>query len=191
MRDAIGPNDAVIVIEVQRDFFPGGAYPIPDADTIIPVLNRWLQSATRIGATTVAVVDRHPADHCSFTEQGGDWPAHCIDQSRGASLHPDLALPDDALLVQKGRMRDRDNVSGFDDTSLADDLHARGIERVWIGGLAQDIAVEATVLDALDAGFDTHLIPGGSRPAEAQPGNALRAIEAMRAAGAHVATTTE
>lgn len=191
MADVIGPRDAIIVVEVQCDFFAGGAAPVPDADAVLPALNRWLRDADAAGASAVAVVDRHPPDHCSFAEQGGDWPAHCIDDTAGACLHPALELPDDALVVAKGRMRDRDNISAFDDTSLADRLHASGIERVWIGGLAQDIAVQASVLDALDAGFDTRLIPNGTRPAEHRHGDGLRALEAMRAAGAHVEADVE
>jgi len=189
MADVIGPRDAIIVVEMQCDFFAGGASPVPDADAVLPVLNHWLGRAQDTGAIIVAVVDRHPPDHCSFADHGGAWPAHCIDDTPGARLHPALDLPDDALIVAKGRMRDRDNVSAFDDTNLAEQLHSRGIERVWIGGLAQDIAVRATVLDALDADFDTRLIPEGTRPAERHRGDSLRAIEAMRAAGAHVEGT--
>ncbi len=186
MRALSGPSDAIVLVDTQRDFFAGGASPIPEAEAVLPVLNEWLAKAAEVGAFTVAVVDAHPDDHCSFREQGGSWPAHCIADSAGAGLHPDLALPTDTLIVAKGRMRDRDNTSGFDDTRLAETLYARGVERLWIGGLAQDIAVRATVLDALEAGFETHLIPGGTRPAEAHTGDAWRALEAMRAAGAHI-----
>ncbi len=186
MPDAIGPRDAIIVVEVQCDFFAGGAYPVPDADGVLPVLNHWLRSAHGSGTTIVAVVDRHPTDHCSFAEQGGEWPPHCVDDSPGARLHPSLELPEDALLIAKGRMRARDNISVFDDTSLADRLHAGSIERIWIGGLAQDLAVRESSLDAVDAGFETRLIPDGTRPLEHRRGGGLRALEAMRAAGAHV-----
>lgn len=186
MRDKLRPSDALLVVDVQRDFCRGGASPVPGADDVVPVLNEWIRSARAAGIPVVAARDWHPADHCSFVEQGGDWPAHCVRDTSGADLHPELDLPQDSIVVSKGTMSDRDTFSAFDDTGLADTLHARGVERVWIGGLVQEVGVRASVIDACEAGFDTHLIAGATRPADRAPGDGQRALEAMRAAGAHI-----
>lgn len=179
-------GDALIVVDVQNDFCPGGALAVPEGDTIVPVLNGWIEAAEAMGIPVVASRDWHPEDHCSFTDQGGPWPRHCVRDTTGAAFHPDLALPPDTIVVSKGRHGDRDNYSAFDDTGLADRLHSLGVQRLWIGGLAQDVCVRATVLDACEAGFDTRLIGNATRPVDVSPGDGDRALEAMRAAGARI-----
>jgi nicotinamidase/pyrazinamidase len=182
----LGPGDAVLVVDVQRDFCPGGALPIPEGDAVVPVLNRWLAAATEVSVPVIASRDWHPAGHCSFTDQGGEWPPHCIQDSSGAAFHPDLALPAHAVIVSKATSTDRDAYSAFDGTGLAEDLERASIKRLWIGGLAQDVCVRATVLDALEAGFEVHLIPEATRPVTAEGGET--AAQEMASAGAHVAT---
>jgi len=179
------PGDAVLVVDVQRDFCPGGALPIPDGDRVVPVLNRWLAAADEARVPVVASRDWHPAGHCSFSEQGGEWPAHCVQDTRGAAFHADLALPAHAVIVSKATASDRDAYSAFDGTGLAEDLEKAGIKRLWIGGLALDVCVRATVLDALAAGFMAYLIPDGSRPVSAEAGEA--ALRELAQAGAVVA----
>lgn len=189
MRNNLGESDALILIDVQRDFCPGGAVPVPGADEVLPVLNQWIHAARDTGTPIVVTRDWHPVDHCSFLGHGGDWPAHCVRETEGADLHPALDIPADPIVVRKGTMSDRDTPSAFDDTGLADDLRARGVERVWIGGLVQEAGVRASVIDACDAGFDTHLIAAATRAADRRPGDGQRALEAMRAAGAHIDPT--
>ena len=186
MLDKVRSTDALLIIDVQVDRCPGGAAPVPGGDSVVPVLNDWLRAAEAIGATVVAVRDWHPADHCSFRDQGGSWPAHCVQDTAGAAFHRALELPAQPIMVHKGTARARDSESAFDDTGLAGRLHERGVGRIWVGGLAQDTAVRASVIDACEAGFDTHLIPAATRPSGAAPGRAERALEAMRAAGAAV-----
>lgn len=186
MNEKLSENDALLVVDVQNDFCPGGALAVDEGDAVVPVLNDWIQRAQAAGAAVIASRDWHPADHCSFEAQGGPWPEHCVQDTEGAAFHPDLQLPDDARIVSKGKAQDRDNYSAFDDTGLAEELHQRGIERVWVGGLAQDVCVRATVLDACEAGFDTRLIADATRPVDVNPGDGERAIEAMRAAGARI-----
>jgi len=178
--------DALVVIDVQNDFCPGGTSPVPDGQYVIPVINQWIEQARAVGARVVASRDWHPPDHCSFREQGGPWPAHCIRETPGAAFAAELALPDDALVVSKGAAGDRDNDSAFDDTGLANMLHAQGIRRIWVSGLAEDVGVRASVLDACEAGFATHLVTSATRAINMQPGDGERAVEAMRAAGAHI-----
>jgi nicotinamidase/pyrazinamidase len=176
-------SDALIVVDVQNDFCPGGALPIAEGDRVVPVLNRWIEAARAGGARIVASRDWHPAGHVSFHERGGPWPAHCVQGSWGAELRSDLKLPKDFLLVSKGTLPDRDDYSDFEMTGLSDELRKSGIRRVWVGGLAQDVCVRATVLDALKEGFEVHLIKAATRPVNAVPGAGERALDEMRAAG--------
>ncbi len=174
-------TDALIIVDVQNDFCPGGALPIEEGDQVVPVLNRWIEAARNGGARIVITRDWHPADHISFRERGGLWPAHCVQDSWGAELRSDLKVPQDFLLISKGTLPDRNNYSDFEMTGLAEDLKKQGIRRVWIGGLAQEVCVRATVLDALKAGFEAHLLKNATRPVNAAAG--ARALKEMQAAG--------
>jgi nicotinamidase/pyrazinamidase len=189
MTHQLDNRDALIVVDVQNDFCPGGTLAVPEGDHVVGVLNDWIARATAEDLPVVASRDWHPPGHCSFADQGGPWPEHCVRETAGAAFHPDLRLPQNALIINKGEAVEHDNYSAFDDTGLADRLHARGVERVWIGGLAQDVCVRASVVDACEAGFDTHLIADATRAVDVSPGDGERALEAMRAAGARIETT--
>jgi nicotinamidase/pyrazinamidase len=189
MTHQLDNRDALIVVDVQNDFCPGGTLAVPEGDRVVGVLNDWIARATAEDLPVVASRDWHPPGHCSFADQGGPWPEHCVRETAGAAFHPDLRLPQNALIINKGEAVEHDNYSAFDDTGLADRLHARGVERVWIGGLAQDVCVRASVVDACEAGFDTHLIADATRAVDVSPGDGERALEAMRAAGARIETT--
>lgn len=178
--------DALILVDVQRDFCPGGRLPIPKGDEVVPVLNRWLDAARAARIPIVASRDWHPSNHVSFEARGGRWPVHCVQGSEGAAFHEGLAISDDVLVVSKGQLEDRDAYSAFDGTGLADRLRSMGVERLWVGGLAEDVCVRATVLDGLKAGFEVRLIDGGMKPVTEQGGRDARAE--MRSAGATVAT---
>ncbi len=182
--DRQGPlrhSDALIVVDVQRDFCPGGSLAIERGDEVVPVLNDWMKKAAEAGVPVVASRDWHPPEHLSFEPQGGEWPVHCVQETAGAAFHPELNLPSDVLVVTKGDRTDRDQYSAFDATGLAAKLKRRGVERVWIGGLAEDVCVRATALDAAKAGFEAKVIGGATKPVTAQGGQAARAE--MRAAG--------
>lgn len=186
-KDVLQPGDALIVVDVQIDFCPGGALPIEGGDAVVPVLNRWMAAAVDAGVPVYASRDWHPLHHLSFTESGGEWPVHCVQDSHGARFHPGLKLPDSVTLVTKGVRFDRDQYSAFDETGLAMELRKRGVRRVWVGGLAQDVCVHATVLDARRHGFDTFVISDATRPVTAAGGE--RATAAMGNAGACFHTT--
>lgn len=175
-------GDALLVIDVQNDFCPGGSLAVEDGDSVIGVLNDWIQQARKAGLPVFASRDWHPAGHISFTEQGGDWPPHCLQDTEGAAFHPCLELPADAVIVTKGVRFDQDQYSAFDQTGLADELKRRGLKRLMVGGLAEDVCVRASVLDALSAGFAVGLIPGATRPVSEEKGREAR--REMRAAGA-------
>jgi len=176
--ERLAPGDALLLVDVQNDFCPGGALPIAEGDRVVPVLNRWLRSARERGLPVYASRDWHPLRHPSFREQGGEWPPHCLQGSSGARFHPDLELPDDALTIAKGVRLDRDQLSAFDETGLAARLRRDGVRRLFVGGLAQDVCVRASVLDAIAAGFTVHVIVSGTRPVRAEAGrDALREME--------------
>lgn len=175
-------QDAVIAVDVQNDFCPGGALGIEGGDAVVPVLSDWLDKADQQGALSVVTRDWHPVSHCSFKAQGGPWPEHCLQDTEGAAFHPGLRLPPDTVRVSKGAAFDRDAYSAFDGTGLEGFLKSRGIKRVWIGGLACDVCVRATVLDACRLGFETHLIIDATRAVD--PDKAGAVIEEMREAGA-------
>ena len=152
-------RDALIIVDLQNDFCPGGALAVGDGDAVVPVLN-WL--APRFG-TVVATQDWHPADHRSFAAQGGPWPAHCVAGTPGAALHAALDQSPIDITIRKATTPDREAYSGFDGTDLAAQLRARGVRRVYVGGLALDYCVDATALDAKRAGFDTYVIADATR----------------------------
>lgn len=188
-RRSLQAGDALILVDVQIDFCPGGALPIERGDEVVPVLNRWMAAANDVGVPVYASRDWHPVGHLSFAESGGPWPTHCVQDSHGARFHPNLKLPDSTIVVTKGVRFDQDQYSAFDETGLATELRKRGVTRVWVGGLAQDVCVRATVLDARREGFVTMVIADGTRPVTRAGGET--ANEEMRRAGACFETTDD
>lgn len=180
------PGDALLLIDVQNDFCPGGALPVAEGDRVVEVLNRWLCAARASGAPVYASRDWHPLGHLSFREQGGPWPRHCVQDSPGARFHPALELPEDAIVINKGVRFDKEQYSAFHETGLASRLERDAVRRVFVGGLAQDVCVLETVLDARKAGLEVHVIASGTRPVDPEEGR--RALERMRQAGAVIET---
>jgi nicotinamidase/pyrazinamidase len=178
-------RDALIIVDVQNDFCPGGALAVGEGDTVVPVLNR---IAGRFG-TVVATQDWHPANHQSFKEQGGIWPVHCVAGEAGAELHADLDQSAIDLYVRKATTPEQEAYSGFDGTDLAEQLKARGVERVYVGGLALDYCVDATALDAKQAGFDTYVIRDATRAVF--PEQSAEKEEGWRAAGVKTVASDE
>lgn len=185
--DALGDGDALVVVDVQNDFCPGGALPIERGDTVVAPLNHWIAAALARGLPVCASRDWHPAGHMSFQERGGQWPPHCIQDTQGAAFRADLDLPRDAVLVTKGVRFDQDQYSAFDQTGLAGELRERGVKRLWVGGLAQDVCVLATVLDARKEGFDVIVIADATLPVTEEGGR--EAERRMRDAGAEMEST--
>ncbi len=163
---ALQAGDALLIVDVQNDFCPGGALPVPEGDAVVPVLNTWIDRSREAGVPIIASRDWHPVSHVSFREQGGPWPVHCVQDTEGARFHPDLELPPDTVRVSKGTAFDRDAYSAFDGTGLEGYLRDRGIRRLWVGGLAADVCVLATVKDACASGFETHVLVDGIRAVE-------------------------
>ncbi|GAC1341701.1 MAG: nicotinamidase [Candidatus Dormibacteria bacterium] len=165
-------STALICVEVQRDFLPGGSLAVPQGDAVVAPLVAAAQRADLVVATR----DWHPAGHASFTAAGGSWPDHCVIGTPGAELHPAIAALADRV-VDKGSDPARDAHSGFDGTGLAGWLRAQGVDRVVVGGLA-------TVLDARAVGFSVEVLSDAIRAVELEAGDGERALAGMRAAGA-------
>ncbi|WP_051472279.1 nicotinate phosphoribosyltransferase [Patulibacter minatonensis] len=184
----LGPDDALVVVDVQHDFLPGGALGVPDGDRVLGPIGILLDRARAAGAVIYASRDRHPQGHVSFAERGGPWPPHCVDGTRGAELHPGLDL-EGGLVLDKGTDVDRDAYSAFDGTGLLESLRARGVARVVVCGLATDYCVRATALDALGGGLPTVVVTDAVAAVDVAPGDGDRALEELRTAGATTATT--
>jgi nicotinamidase/pyrazinamidase len=186
---------ALIVVDIQNDFCTGGSLEVPDGDRVVSVLNAYAERFAAAGRPIFATRDWHPPRTKHFQEHGGLWPPHCVQGTRGAEFHPDLRLPPAAVVVSTGMEPDDDGYSAFpsslpDGTMLADALRAAGVRRLFVGGLATDWCVRATVLDAIAAGFAVTLLLDASRGVNLDPHHAEAAIEAMVGAGAHTATLT-
>jgi nicotinamidase/pyrazinamidase len=178
------PGDALLAVDVQNDFLPGGALAVAHGDDVVPVLNAWARAFAAAGLPVYASRDWHPPDHCSFRAQGGPWPPHCVAGTPGAALADALQLPADHVVVSKGTTAPRDAYSALDGTGLAERLRTAGVRRAFVGGLATDYCVRATVLDLRAAGFDVVVLADAIRGVEVAPGDSERAVAAMRDAGA-------
>ncbi len=176
--------EALVIVDVQNDFTPGGALAVPDGDAIAPRLRELVES-DRFDLV-VATRDWHPPDHGSFVtaDPPGIWPAHCVQGTPGAELHELVPRDRVDVLVDKGQARDTPGYSGFEGTSLRDVLREHGIEGITLVGLATDYCVRATALDGRAAGLRVEVDRAGVRGIDAEPGDVGRALEEMSAAGA-------
>ena len=180
-------TDALIIVDVQNDFCPGGALAVPNGDEVVPVINRLLEHRW----LSVATMDWHPAEHSSFEPHGGPWPPHCVQETVGAELHPELDASKIQLVITKGSHPDHDAYSGFQGTELATILRHRGIYRIVVCGLATDYCVRATAHDALQEGLEVFVVEDAIRGVEVNPGDCQRAIEGLRQAGAKVIVSSD
>jgi nicotinamidase/pyrazinamidase len=178
-------SHALVIVDFQNDFCPGGALAVPDGDAIAGRLNEL--AASDQFDVVIATRDWHPPDHTSFSEHGGPWPVHCVAGTPGAELHHALDPTPIDLVVDKGRRRETDGYSGFAGTELAALLRDRGVDHVTVVGLATDYCVKNTALDALREGFSVTVDSTATRGVDVEPDDSVRALEAVRAAGASVA----
>ncbi len=176
---------ALIVVDVQNDFCPGGTLAVERGDKVVAPLNLLIKDFLARGEPVYKSRDWHLPHTKHFADYGGTWPVHCIQNTRGAEFHPDLADDPRIEVISKG-LGDEDCYSAFDGTALAEKLHARGVKEVWVGGLATDYCVKNTVLDAVREGFRVRVVSDAMRAVNLQPGDGELAIEEMRAAGATI-----
>ena len=187
---------ALVIVDVQNDFCPGGTLAVAGGDRVAAPLARLAARCAAAGLPVFASRDWHPPDTAHFKDAGGPWPAHCVRDTPGAELHPDLVLPPEAVILSKGVDPQADGYSAFearDETGrdLAELLAAAGVDQVCVGGLATDYCVRATVLAALARGLRVSLLTDAVAGVNVQPDDADRAIEEMVAAGAQLTTTDQ
>jgi nicotinamidase/pyrazinamidase len=184
-------GDALIVVDVQNDFLPGGSLAVPHGGEVVPILNRYIAEFHARRLPVVATRDWHPANHISFKARGGPWPPHCVPGTRGAEFAPGLRLPADAPIVSKAATPDDDSYSGFQGTDLAARLKRQNITRLFIGGLATDYCVLVTVKDAISNGFEVVLLQDAIRAVNVAPDDGAKAEAEMRRLGAQPATLAD
>jgi nicotinamidase/pyrazinamidase len=194
-----GSVDALLIVDFQNDFTPGGALPVADGDKIAAPINSLLDSFDLVVATR----DWHPPNHGSFVGvevdpaqwRGADppsiWPVHCVQGTPGAELHPDLQQAKVDVVIDKGQDPNSQGYSGFQDTRLGDLLRERGVDRLFVAGLATDYCVKNTVLDARRLGFEVTVIEDAIRGVEVNPGDSERALEEMERAGAEISSSQQ
>jgi nicotinamidase/pyrazinamidase len=181
---ALTPADALIIVDLQNDFLPGGSLGVPLGDEVVAPIQQLIDLYQTHGLPIIASRDWHPEGHCSFTAQGGPWPIHCIAGSNGAAFSAAIPIEQVATIVSKATTVEKDAYSAFNGTDLAERLRARGVRRVAVCGLATDYCVLNTARDALDNGFATLLVLDAIRAVDVHPGDGARAIATMQAAGA-------
>ncbi|WP_020652046.1 isochorismatase family protein [Massilia niastensis] len=180
----LGKGDALLIVDLQRDFLPGGSLGVPQGDLVIAPINELIRLYHERGLPVYASRDWHPADHVSFAAQGGPWPPHCVAGSEGARFGSDLQLPPDAIVVSKAETAAQDAYSAFNGTGLARRLREQGVSRLAVCGLATDYCVLNTVLDGIGEGFEVLLAPDATRAVNVSPGDGDRAMTRMLMRGA-------
>jgi nicotinamidase/pyrazinamidase len=177
-------QQALIVVDVQNDFLPGGALAVPHGDEVIPVLNGYLAEFEQQQLPIFATRDWHPPNHCSFRTQGGPWPVHCVVGTPGAEFPVALDLPPSAIVVSKPSTPDKETYSAFEGTDLEQQLREASVESLYVGGLATDYCVLNTVKGALLRGFQVRLLRKAIRPVNVEPKDGEKAEKEMARLGA-------
>lgn len=184
-------GDALICVDVQRDFLPGGTLAVPHGGDVVAKLNAYMSAFEARRLPIFLTRDWHPHDHCSFTPAGGVWPPHCVQQTSGAQWAEGLRIPPGARIISKGLDAHAEAYSGFSGTPLLTLLRDLDVRRVFVGGLATDYCVHATVLDARAHGFEVVVFTDAIRGVNATPGDDMRALKEMAANGATVLEATQ
>ena len=180
------PRKALIVVDVQNDFCPGGSLAVAHGEEVVAPLNKLMTEFLDRGEPVFKTRDWHPEKTKHFAVYGGTWPVHCVQNTRGAEFHPDLLDDPRVTVISKGFDESADGYSGFDGTELGKKLRDDGVEEVWVGGLATDYCVKETVLGARREGFRVKALADAMRPVNVNPDDGKNAIEEMRTAGAEI-----
>lgn len=184
-------GDALVIVDVQNDFLPGGSLAVPAGDAILPALNAAIAVFTKQALPVIATRDWHPVDHCSFKSQGGKWPSHCVAGSKGAEFGAGLRIPNTTIVVSKATESGADAYSAFGGTPLATRLDSMEVKRLFVGGLATEYCVLETVCDALKLGLGVVLLLDAIRSIDLHAGDGKAAIEKMAALGAVCVTSQD
>lgn len=184
-------RQALIIVDVQKDFCAGGSLAVSEGDSVVEPINRMVNFFEEKGYPIFLTRDWHPADHSSFEKGGGIWPPHCVAGSAGADFHDKLIVPEHAVIISKATDANVDAYSGFDGTDLAERLRSLKVDSVAVAGLATDYCVKSTVLDAIKAGFNTAVITDAVKAVNVEPDDGAKAIEEMRSAGARTTVSDD
>jgi nicotinamidase/pyrazinamidase len=177
---------ALIVVDVQNDFCPGGSLAVADGNDVVAPLNKLMKEFLDRGEPVYKTRDWHPEKTKHFATYGGTWPIHCVQNTDGAEFHPDLLQDPRITVISKGFDERADGYSGFDGTQLAQLLRDEGVNEVWVGGLATDYCVKQTVIDGISNGFKVKALAEAMRPVNVNPDDGRKAIAEMKAAGAEI-----
>lgn len=177
---------ALIIVDLQNDFCPGGQLGVKGGDSIIPEINRLIAHYKNQGDYIVYTADTHPREHSSFAENGGIWPVHCVKGTKGQELHERLIKDANSPLFEKGRSIEVDEYSGFANPDLDQWLKSRSVRHVTVVGLALDYCVKATAIDAVRAGYNVNVLLKGTKAVNVNAGDEQKAIEDLKAAGVNV-----
>lgn len=180
---------ALLVVDVQNDFSPRGALAVPQGDKIIPKLNKYLKIFSKAKLPIFATRDWHPKETRHFKKFGGLWPVHCVQKTKGASFHPKLKLPKEAVLIYKGMDPGKDSYSAFQaedarGVGLRELLKSSGAEEIYIGGLATDYCVKYSAMDALKAGLKVKVLIDAVKGVNLKPRDSEEAIDFIVKMGA-------
>jgi len=185
MKVKLTARDALIVVDMQKDFMPGGALPVPEGDKIIPRINEYVKLFEKRGLPVFYTRDWHPENHISFKGHGGVWPPHCVQGTEGAKFHEDLYIPaDNKFIISKGTSQEFDAYSGFQGTVLNDLLKERGIRRIFVCGVATDYCVKNTTIGGINLGYQAFVLEDAIKGVDVNPGDVERAVEEMMEKGA-------
>jgi nicotinamidase/pyrazinamidase len=177
---------ALVVVDVQNDFCPGGALAVADGNEVVAPLNKLMKQFLDRGEPVYKTRDWHPEKTKHFAIYGGTWPIHCVQHTPGAEFHPDLLDDPRITVISKGFDERADGYSGFDGTQLAQLLREEGVNEVWVGGLATDYCVKQTVIDGVRNGFKVKALADAMRPVNVNAGDGSKAIDEMKDAGAEI-----
>ena len=175
---------ALLLVDIQNDFCPGGALPVTEGDQVVGPANKLIQHFEKYHMPIIFTRDWHPVNHSSFKEFGGIWPSHCVADTSGAAFHKDLHVPQNPKIVSKATTPENEAYSGFEGTNLAQYLRQQNVDSVIVLGLATDYCVKNTVQDALNEGFKVTVVPEGIRAVNVQPEDGEKAIKKMQEKGA-------
>lgn len=185
-------DTALILVDIQNDFCPGGALAVNEGDQIVPIANQLIRAFPLV----ISTQDWHPANHISFKERGGPWPPHCVQGTRGAELHPDVRTDTIAHYFRKASSPEKDDYSEFEGKdargrSLDELLKSHGVGKLYVVGLATDYCVLETVLDGIKYGYEVYAVTDAMRAVNVNPDDGQKALQKMAQAGAQLVTSDE
>ncbi len=186
MKNIEWQGSALIVVDMQNDFLPGGKLEVPNSDTIIPIINEYIKIFEKKGLPVVFTRDWHPENHISFKENGGIWPKHCVQNTEGAQIHKDIYIPNNSIIINKAFQSDMEAYSGFQNTDLDQKLKEMNVKNLFVCGVATDYCVLNTVLDALKLNYKVYLLIDAIKGVDVNPNDSEEAIKKMISNGAEL-----